>query len=49
LRFSPYSFEFSYDKIGDEQELSLYKIGAEQIPDSCLPIGMVVEDHRTQV
>ncbi|CAK5088449.1 unnamed protein product [Meloidogyne enterolobii] len=49
LRFSPYSFEFSYDKTGDEQELSLYKIGAEQIPDSCLPIGMVVEDHRTQV
>ncbi|KAL7070019.1 hypothetical protein ACQ4LE_011159 [Meloidogyne hapla] len=47
--FFPHSFELSYDKTGDEQELILYKIGAEQIPDSCLPIGMVIEDHRTQV
>ncbi|KAF7638856.1 hypothetical protein Mgra_00001665 [Meloidogyne graminicola] len=47
--FFPHSFEISYDKTADEQELILYKIGAEQIPASCLPIGMVLEDHRTQV
>ena len=45
----PHSFEISYDKPAEEQELQIAKIGAEQLPDSCLPVGMVLEDHRLQV
>uniref|UniRef100_A0A914GTW9 Protein CLP1 homolog n=1 Tax=Globodera rostochiensis TaxID=31243 RepID=A0A914GTW9_GLORO len=47
--FYPHSFELSYDKAADEQELLLAKVGAEQLPASCVPVGMVLEDHRTQV
>ncbi|KAL3098008.1 hypothetical protein niasHT_027553 [Heterodera trifolii] len=47
--FYPHSFELSYDKTTDEQELLIAKIGAEQLPASCVPVGMVLEDHRTQV
>lgn len=47
--FYPKSVEISYDKTDEEQELLIAKIGAEQLPDSCLPVGMVIEDHRLQI
>jgi len=47
--YFPHSFEISYDKPNEEQELLLARIGVEQLPDSCLPIGMKVEDHRMTV
>ncbi|KAI1724521.1 mRNA cleavage and polyadenylation factor CLP1 p-loop domain-containing protein [Ditylenchus destructor] len=47
--FFPHSFEISYDKPQEEQELIIAKIGAERLPDSCLPYGMKIEDHRTMV
>jgi len=47
--FYPHLFEFSYDKPADEIELQIAKIGAEAVPESLLPVGMKIEDHRTQV
>jgi hypothetical protein len=47
--YFPHSFEISYGKPVDEQELLLAKVGVEQLPESCLPKGMKVEDHRMTV
>jgi len=47
--YFPHSFEISYGKPTDEQELLLAKVGVEQLPESCLPKGMKVEDHRMTV
>ena len=47
--YFPHSFEISYGKPADEQELLLAKVGVEQLPESCLPKGMKVEDHRMTV
>ena len=47
--FFPHSFEISYDKTHEEQELLLAKVGAEALPESCLPYGMKMDDHRTMV
>uniref|UniRef100_A0AC34QUC1 Protein CLP1 homolog n=1 Tax=Panagrolaimus sp. JU765 TaxID=591449 RepID=A0AC34QUC1_9BILA len=46
--FNPFVFEVSYT--GPENErLIIAKIGTEKLPESCLPVGMVPEDHRTKV
>ena len=47
--YFPHAIEICYNRPADEQELIIAKIGAEQLPDSCLPYGMKVEDHRTMV
>ncbi|CAB3403119.1 unnamed protein product [Caenorhabditis bovis] len=39
----PFTFEVSFD------DVKLCKIGAEKLPDSCLPFGMEIENHETQV
>lgn len=43
--YTPFNFEISYAS----GELTIAKIGTEKLPESCLPVGMVVEDHRTKV
>ena len=46
--YNPFNFEVSYS--GPEGErLIIAKIGTEKLPESCLPVGMKVEDHRTKV
>jgi len=45
----PHSCEISYDKPPEEMDLIVAKIGAEKLPDSCLPFGMKPEDERTKV
>jgi polyribonucleotide 5'-hydroxyl-kinase len=47
--FHPFTIEFSYAKPDEEQELFIAKVGTDKLPDSCLPFGMTVEDHRTKV
>ena len=39
----PYSFEVPFDK------LRVYKVGAPNLPDSCMPIGMKTEDNLTKL
>ncbi|CAA84329.1 Protein clpf-1 [Caenorhabditis elegans] len=39
----PFTFDVSFD------DVTLCKIGAEQLPDSCLPFGMEVENHETKL
>jgi polyribonucleotide 5'-hydroxyl-kinase len=41
--YNPHTFELSYD------EVTIVKIGADEVPDSCLPFGMKPEEHRTKV
>ena len=40
---NPFRVELGWD------ELSIWKVGAEPLPASCLPLGMKPEDHRTKV
>uniref|UniRef100_A0A914Z814 Protein CLP1 homolog n=1 Tax=Panagrolaimus superbus TaxID=310955 RepID=A0A914Z814_9BILA len=47
--FHPFTIEFSYAKSEEEQELYIARVGTDKLPDSCLPFGMTVEDHRTKV
>ena len=42
-QFYPHSFDISF------VHLKLYKIGAPSIPDSCLPIGMKLDDNYTKL
>uniref|UniRef100_A0A8R1E633 Clp1 domain-containing protein n=1 Tax=Caenorhabditis japonica TaxID=281687 RepID=A0A8R1E633_CAEJA len=39
----PFTFDVPFD------DVTLCKIGAEQLPESCLPIGMEIENHETKV
>ncbi|EFP09619.1 CRE-CLPF-1 protein [Caenorhabditis remanei] len=39
----PFTFDVPFD------DVTLCKVGAEQLPDSCLPFGMEVENHETKV
>jgi len=41
----PHSFEVSFSEIKDK----LYKIGAPELPDSCLPLGMKISDNKTKL
>lgn len=47
--FHPFTIELSYAKPEEEQDLFIAKVGTEKLPDSCLPFGVTVEDHRTKV
>jgi polyribonucleotide 5'-hydroxyl-kinase len=47
--FHPFTIEFSYGKPDEEQELYIAKVGTDKLPDSCIPFGMEIEDHRTKV
>lgn len=40
---SPFRVDLSWD------EIDIWKVGGEPIPESCLPLGMKPEDHRTKV
>lgn len=40
---APYSFDISFD------EVTIVKMGAEELPEAMLPLGMKAEDHRKQV
>ncbi|GMS89274.1 hypothetical protein PENTCL1PPCAC_11449, partial [Pristionchus entomophagus] len=42
-RLNPYTFEVNFS------DIVLAKIGAEQLPESCLPFGAKVDDHNTKV
>lgn len=42
-RLNPYTFEVNFS------DVLLAKIGTEQLPESCLPFGAKVEDHKTKV
>lgn len=39
----PFTFDINFN------DVTLCKIGAEQLPDSCLPFGMEVENHEMKV
>ncbi|XP_023931897.1 polyribonucleotide 5'-hydroxyl-kinase Clp1-like [Lingula anatina] len=39
----PHTFEVKFN------EVKIYKIGAPSLPDSCMPIGMVVQDNKTKL
>uniref|UniRef100_A0A1I7TLF7 Protein CLP1 homolog n=1 Tax=Caenorhabditis tropicalis TaxID=1561998 RepID=A0A1I7TLF7_9PELO len=39
----PFTFDISFNAV------TLCKIGAEQLPDSCIPFGMEVENHEEKV
>lgn len=39
----PHSFELSFNSF------KIYQIGAPEVPNSCLPLGMKKEDHLTQL
>jgi len=41
----PHSFEVSFSEIKDK----LFKIGAPELPDSCLPLGMKISDNKTKL
>ena len=41
----PHSYEVNFSDIKDK----LYKIGAPELPDSCLPLGMKVTDNKTKL
>jgi len=41
----PHSFEVNFSDIKDK----LYKIGAPELPDSCLPLGMKITDNKTKL
>lgn len=43
----PFVIEFSYAK--SNETLLIAKVGTDKLPDSCLPVGVTVEDHRTKV
>ncbi|KAF8357119.1 clpf-1, partial [Pristionchus pacificus] len=42
-RLNPYTFEVNFS------DVLLAKIGAEQLPESCLPFGAKIDDHNTKV
>ncbi|GMR42157.1 hypothetical protein PMAYCL1PPCAC_12352, partial [Pristionchus mayeri] len=42
-RLNPYTFEVNFS------DVILAKIGAEQLPESCLPYGTKADDHNTKV
>lgn len=39
----PHSFDISFNS------MKLYQIGAPEVPNSCLPLGMQKQDHHTQL
>ena len=41
----PHSFEVSFSEVKDR----IYKIGAPELPSSCLPLGMKVSDSKTKL
>lgn len=41
----PHSFEVSFSEVKDK----LFKIGAPELPDSCLPLGMKISDNKTKL
>jgi len=41
----PHSFEVSFAEIKGK----LYKIGAPELPDSCIPLGVSIADNRTKL
>lgn len=41
----PHSFEVNFSDIKDK----LYKIGAPELPDSCLPLGMKITNNKTKL
>ena len=41
----PHSFEVNFSDIKDK----LFKIGAPELPDSCLPLGMKITDNKTKL
>jgi len=41
----PHSFDVPFSDIKDK----IYKIGAPELPDSCLPLGMKVADNKTKL
>ncbi|VDN59708.1 unnamed protein product, partial [Dracunculus medinensis] len=43
LPYYPHTFELSFD------EVSICKVGAQQIPAECLPFGMKIDDLKTRV
>ncbi|GMT19095.1 hypothetical protein PFISCL1PPCAC_10392 [Pristionchus fissidentatus] len=42
-RLNPYTFEVNFS------DILIAKIGAERLPESCLPFGTKVDDHNTKV
>ncbi|KAH7728203.1 Clp1 [Aphelenchoides avenae] len=45
----PFTFEIPYDRPVHELELFVYKVGQEELPESCLPVGVSVGDPSLQV
>lgn len=43
MSFYPHSFDVHFS------QLKIYKIGAPNLPDSCMPIGMKTEDNFTKL
>jgi len=41
----PHSFDVPFAEVKDK----IYKIGAPELPDSCLPLGMKVSDNKTKL
>lgn len=41
--YYPHSFDLSFNSF------KIYKIGEEEVPNSCLPIGMKKKDHLTEL
>ena len=41
----PHSFDVKFDDLKDR----IYKIGAPELPASCLPLGMKITDNKTKV
>ena len=42
---SPFHFQVSFSEVKDK----LFKIGAPELPDSCLPLGMKISDNKTKL
>lgn len=42
-KFHPHCIDVKFS------QLKIYKIGAPQLPDSCMPCDMKVDDHRTKL
>ncbi|KAF2347138.1 Polyribonucleotide 5'-hydroxyl-kinase Clp1 P-loop domain, partial [Trinorchestia longiramus] len=42
-KFHPHTFDVKYS------QLKIFKIGAPQLPASCMPCDMKVDDHRTKI
>ncbi len=41
----PHTFDFKFSEIKDK----IFKIGAPQLPESCMPLGFKAEDNQTKV